>query len=225
MNSMPIAITIKPIILDNALIPEAPIALTMIKELLSIRKTQSVEMAMAPKMIIIFSKPVCSWLKVINNEIVPGPAIIGRANGVREISDLVIISSFTEALPIPLDLAKAPVNKENPEKVIINPPAIFNELRVIPKNIKMNLPAKKEINNMTKTLKEAQKAILFLSSVVCSFVNPTNIGTVPRGFITEINAPQMMKNKSIFTINNFQAKLRLKQVSTIIEFLPLIEQS
>ena len=78
---------------------------------------------------------------------------------------------------------------------------------------------------MTKTLKEAQKAILFLSSVVCSFVNPTNIGTVPRGFITEINAPQMMKNKSIFTINDFQAKLRLKQVSTIIEILPLIEQS
>ena len=85
----------------------------MIKELLSIRKTQSVEIAIAPKMIIIFSKPVCSWLKVINNEIVPGPAIIGRANGVNEISDLVLISSCTEVLLIPLDLAKAPVNKEN----------------------------------------------------------------------------------------------------------------
>ena len=111
-------ITIKPIILDNAFIPEAPIALTMIKELLSTRKTESVEIDMAPKMIMTFSKPVCSWLKVINNEIVPGPAIIGRANGVSEISDLVIISSLTEALLIPLDLAKAPVNKENPEKQI-----------------------------------------------------------------------------------------------------------
>jgi hypothetical protein len=71
----------------------------------------------------------------------------------------------------------------------------------------MNLPAKKEINNMTKTLKEAQKAILFLSSLVCSFVSPTKIGTVPKGFITEINAPQMTKNKSILMINYFQAKL------------------
>jgi hypothetical protein len=60
MNSMPIAITINPIILDNALIPEAPITLTMIKELLSMRKTESVEIAMAPKMIMTFSKPVCS---------------------------------------------------------------------------------------------------------------------------------------------------------------------
>jgi hypothetical protein len=34
--------TIKPIILDKALIPEAPIALTMTKELLSIIKTKKV---------------------------------------------------------------------------------------------------------------------------------------------------------------------------------------
>ena len=60
------------------------------------------------------------------------------------------MSSCTESLLIPLDLAKAPVNKEKPEKVIINPPAIFNEFKVIPKNIKINLPAKKEINNIPK---------------------------------------------------------------------------
>jgi hypothetical protein len=38
-----------------------------------------------------------------------------------------------------LDLAKAPVNNEKPEKVMINPPAIFNEFKVIPKNIKINI--------------------------------------------------------------------------------------
>lgn len=116
------------------------------------------------------------------------------------------MSSCTESLLIPLDLAKAPVNKEKPEKVIINPPAIFNEFKVMSKNIKINLPAKKEIINITKTLKEAQKAILFLSSVVCSCVKPTKMGTVPKGFITEINAPQMTKNKSILMPNYFSSK-------------------
>lgn len=60
MNSTPIAITIKPMILDNALIPEAPIALTITKELLSIRKTKRVEITMAPKMIMTLTNPVCS---------------------------------------------------------------------------------------------------------------------------------------------------------------------
>ena len=84
---------------------------------------------MAPKMIATLTHPVCSWLKVISNDMAPGPAIIGRANGVNEISDRVLISSCTESLLIPLDLAKAPVNNEKPEKVMINPPAIFNESR------------------------------------------------------------------------------------------------
>ena len=143
---------------------------------------------------------------------VPGPEIIGSANGVNEISERVLMSSCTESLLIPLDLAKAPVNNEKPEKVMINPPAIFNEFKVIPKNIKINLPAKKEINNITKTLKEAQKAILFLSGIVCSCVNPTKMGTVPKGFITEINAPQMTKNKSILIPNYFSSKAAKNKV-------------
>ncbi len=142
----------------------------------------------------------------MSNDMVPGPAIMGRANGVSETSDRVLISSCTDSLLIPLDLAKAPVNKENPEKIIINPPEIFKEFRVMPKNIKMNLPAKKDINNITRTLKEAQKAILFLSRVVCSCVNPTKIGTVPKGFITEIKAPQITKIKSILILNHFSNK-------------------
>ena len=48
------------------------------------------------------------------------------ANGVKDISVRVFMSSFTLSFFIPLCLLNSPDNKENPERAIIKPPAIFN---------------------------------------------------------------------------------------------------
>ena len=150
---------------------------------------------------------------------VPGPAIIGIANGVKDISDRFSISFFTFSFFIPLCLLKSPVNKANPEVAIINPPAIFKESNVIPKNDRINFPRKKEISNIINTLNEVQNAILLRSNLLFSWVNPTKTGTVPKGFITENKAPKIIKNNSISfchkscsicpLLNEFYAKFRL----------------
>ena len=87
-------------------------------------------------MIKILSKFLYSWLYVINKDIVPRPAIIGSAKGVNEISERLSTSAFTAYFFIPLCLVNSPVNKAKPEYTIINPPATFKELILIPKKSK-----------------------------------------------------------------------------------------
>lgn len=128
---------------------------------------------------------------------VSGPAIIGIAKGVKDISERFLISAFTLSFFIPLCFLNSPVNNEKPDESIIKPPAMFREFNVIPKKIKINFPAKKEINKIINTFSDVQNAIFFRSIVVCSFDKPTNIGTVPKGFITENNAPKNIINNSI----------------------------
>lgn len=96
-------------------------------------------------------------------EIVPGPANIGMANGVKDTSERVAISSFTLDFFIPLCSENFPVNKANPDDVIINPPAIFKEVKLIPKNDMIYFPAKKERNKMIKILNAVQNAVFALS--------------------------------------------------------------
>ena len=50
---------------------------------------------------------------------------------------------------------------------------------------------------MISTFKEVRKPILFRSDLLCSRVKPTNIGTVPKGFITDNNAINIIINNSI----------------------------
>jgi len=90
--------------------------------------------------------------------------IIGIAKGFNEISDWILISSFTLSFFIPLCLLNSPVNKGKPEEVIIKPSESFKEFSVIPKNNRIIFLAKNEGSNSIKTLSDIQNAILFKSN-------------------------------------------------------------
>lgn len=62
----------------------------------------------------------------------PGPANMGIAKGVNEISEREYASSFSLFF-IPLCLLKFPDNRAKPEDAIIRPPEILKEFKVIPK--------------------------------------------------------------------------------------------
>lgn len=114
-------------------------------------------------------------------------ANIGIAKGVNETSERVKASSFSRFF-IPLCSVNFPVNKAKPDEVIINPPAIFKADKLIPKKSKIYFPTKKESTKIMRTLNAVQKEIEARSALEFSFVKPTNIGTVPKGLITEKRA-------------------------------------
>ena len=155
-----------------------------------------------------------SWLKVINNEIVPGPANIGMAKGVNEIASREWISFWTLSRFIPLCSLNFPVNSANPEEAIIKPPAIFKAFKLIPKKDKIYLPAKKESNKIIKTSIAVQNAVTARSRLLLSCVKLTNTGTVPSGFMMENNAPKLIKNKSIVFFYKFTAFNQLERYGT-----------
>lgn len=127
---------------------------------------------------------------------VPGPASIGIAKGVNETSERLNASSFSRFF-IPLCSENLPVSNAKPDEVIINPPAIFSADKLIPKNIRIYFPIKNDKIRMIQTLSEVQKAIPARCDFECSFVNPTKMGTVPKGLITEKSAAKQMINNSI----------------------------
>lgn len=133
----------------------------------------------------------------MSKDMVPGPANIGIASGVKDISERVLMSFFTPSFFIPLCSANFPVSKAKPEEVMISPPAIFSEFKLIPKKPRTYFPAKKEIKSIIRTLKDVERAIFALSGIVFSLANPTKTGTVPRGFIIENRAPKVNINNSI----------------------------
>src|SRR5690606_6137868 len=142
----------------------------------------------------------------ISNDIDPGPAIIGIANGVKAISLRCCASSVT-FLFTPRRLLKVPDKSPKPDEQITTPPAILKTSMLIPKKFKIILPIKKEITRIIKTLIEAHKAVLFLVSLESPWVKPKNMGTDPNGFITENRAANVIKNKSIGR-NKFFLKLK-----------------
>ena len=80
------------------------------------------------------------------------------------------------------------MSRANPEVTIMSPPAILSDSMLIPKKCKMNLPVKNEIKRITKMFTAVNNEVLERSEAEYSCVNPTKIGTVPKGFITENNA-------------------------------------
>lgn len=92
-----------------------------------------------------------SWLKAINNEIEPGPANIGIANGVNEM-ELRCCKSSSTSLLIPFRFFGLALSKPNPELAIKIPPAMRKAEMVIPKKRKTYSPTKKEINKIIQTL-------------------------------------------------------------------------
>ena len=122
---------------------------------------------------------------------------MGIAKGVNVISARERASSLTFFF-IPSCLQKDPVGRANPEEVIINPPVIFKEYKLIPKNDKRNLPAKKEITKIINIFKEVLKAIFKIYCLVLPSVNCMKNGIVPSGLIIENKDPRLTRKRFIF---------------------------
>src|SRR5690606_1905621 len=133
------------------------------------------------------------------------------ASGVSEISFRCCASSAT-FLFTPLFLLNVPESNPKPEEQITTPPAIRNTSILMPKKFKITFPIKNEITKMIKTFIEAHKAVLFLDSLLSSWVRPKKIGTDPNGLITENKAAKVIKNKSIFKIEFFSKAKKLFQI-------------
>src|SRR5690554_2643954 len=97
----------------------------------------------------------------INNDIDPGPAIIGMASGVRAIS-FRCCASLATFLLTPRRLLKVPDRRPNREVQIIIPPAIRSTAILIPKNSRIYFPKKKETTKLMNTLTDVHKAVRFL---------------------------------------------------------------
>src|SRR5690606_11298328 len=139
-------------------------------------------------------------------DIAPGPAIIGIASGVNEISERCCASDVTFLLT-PRCFPVAPINNPYADIQIINPPAILNTSIEIPKKFKIYFPAKKESIRIINTFMDVHKAVLFLLRLLSFCVKLRKIGTEPIGFITENKAPKVNTNKSI-TADLFLCEIR-----------------
>lgn len=135
----------------------------------------------------------------INNDIDPGPAIIGIAKGVNAMS-LRCCASLATFLFTPRFLLNVPESNPNPEEQITIPPAILNTSMSIPKKLSMYCPIKKETVNIINTLIATHIAVRSFHSLLSSCVNAKKIGTDPNGLINENKAVKAIKNTSIFLI-------------------------
>ncbi|ETN96772.1 hypothetical protein P278_01970 [Zhouia amylolytica AD3] len=72
----------------------------------------------------------------------------------------------------------------------------------MPKKDSKYFPVKKDIMRMIKVLIAVQSAVLESADLDSSCVNPTKIGTVPSGFMTENKAAKMYRNNSMFFAQN-----------------------
>lgn len=113
----------------------------------------------------------------------PGPANIGIAKGVNDISSFSNASSVIFLL-IPLCLCVLLVRNANPDRNITIPPDNFIELSDMPKKWRTWLPVKKATTNITATYKEHLIAILVRASAL-SVVNVINNGIAAMGLITD----------------------------------------
>lgn len=114
-----------------------------------------------------------------------------------DIDSRVWMSFLIDAFSIPLCLLKLPVNNAKPEEAITSPPAMRSDSIEIPKKISRYLPIKNDKNKMTKALIAVKSEVLFFSFRLSSCVSETNIGTVPKGFITENTLAKTIRNNSI----------------------------
>ena len=100
---------------------------------------QNTTLSMANIMVSVLAISGFAIDKFINNEMVPGPAKRGIANGLNAMSSLskdsFIISPFTSLLCFEF-------SNKNPDREIIIPPAILRALIEIPKNVRIYRPAK-----------------------------------------------------------------------------------
>lgn len=170
---------------------------------------------MASKTMSLSLNSSCCCSILISNDMDPGPAIMGMASGVNAMESLVKASSFTR-LSIPLCFVNLPVSNAKPEEAIIKPPAMRKESKEIPKKESMNFPPKKLMNKITHTLSPVSNAVLCCSELLLSLVSPTNMGTVPSGFVIENNEAKDKKKISNMIFNfvqNSVFKLFLKASS------------
>lgn len=126
----------------------------------------------------------------MSNDMEPGPASMGMASGVKAISFL-FWASLSTSLFTPLVLLNFLLSNANPEFTMIKPPAMRKASILMPKKASTYCPVKNDINKMMNTFTAVQNDMRDLSALVSSWVRPTNIGTAPKGLITEKRATKM----------------------------------
>ena len=117
--------------------------------------------------------------EIITAVIAPGPARSGNARGTIPVSSL---------MPLPTKRHPPPVNSSIATMNSNTPPATMKLEKVIPKTVKIRLPAmanaKSKAVDVIMTVFES--CILLVLSIFC--VSAIYIGTIPTGFKTTSNA-------------------------------------